>query len=163
MQADPEIQLLKYKRKASVILEILKSRSLKEDVEDFVGTIESVIPIINRVLMQLQNMERGQLNTILGKLQRSLDDYESTVVKLEGNGRLKRFLTNSRLRKKLEKLNSQLHNDIEFFVEVIIQVEAQSAEKEHQEDERRQRAALEVLGRQHQNRDLRAEVRSGSV
>ncbi len=95
---DPEIQLLKFKRKSGVILDILKARSQKEDVEDFVATIESVIPIINRILTQINNIEKPDLNIILQKLSKDLDEYEHFVVQLEKTGKLKRFLTSNRLR-----------------------------------------------------------------
>jgi hypothetical protein len=62
---DPEIQLLTYKRKCGVVLEILKERSAKEDVEDYISTIESLIPILNRILTQVHNMEKMEINTII--------------------------------------------------------------------------------------------------
>jgi len=58
MERDPEILILKYKRKCGVILEILQSRAQKDDIEDFVSTVESVVPILNRILTQIKNIEK---------------------------------------------------------------------------------------------------------
>lgn len=138
--ADPELQLLKYKRKCGVVLDVLKARAQKEDVEDYMTTIESVIPILNRMLTQVHNMEKKDLATIILKLQDTLDDYERYLLELEKSGKLKRFLTNNRLRKKLDKLNSRLHKDIEFFVEIIIQVEVLQSEKQSEKEEERKKA-----------------------
>ena len=131
---DPETQLQRYKRKSLNILEILRQRGHKEgliifnlvliyqDVEDLVSTIESVIPIINRMLVQLKNFEKHEINACLVRLHNSLEAYEEAVVKLDRTGKLMRFLTSSRLRKKIDNLNSDLHKDIEYFVEIIIKV-----------------------------------------
>jgi len=139
---DPEIQLLTYKRKCSVVLEILKERSAKEDVEDYISTMESLIPILNRVLTQVHNMEKTEINTIISKLRGTLQDYETTILELENSGKLKRILTSNRLRKKLDKLNSTLHKDIELFVELIIQVEVKAAEKEPEQKRETPRVPL---------------------
>jgi hypothetical protein len=92
------------------------------DVEDLVSTIESVIPIINRMTVQLKNFEKHEINSCLVRLHNSLEAYEEAVVKLDRTGKLMRFLTSSRLRKKIDNLNLDLHKDIEYFVEVIIKV-----------------------------------------
>ena len=139
---DPELQLLKYKKKCTVILEILKSRSQKEEVEDFVSTIESAIPIINRILTVVSKVEKKDVLEILVKLNNSLEEYENVVVKLEKTGKLKRFLTNNRLRKKLEKINSSFHKDFEFFVDIAVQFEVTISEKEQKEEEERKKRTL---------------------
>lgn len=109
--------------------------------------MESVIPIINRILNQLHNIEKGDLATILIKLHNCLEAYEENVVKMDSTGTLKRFLTNNRLRKKLEKLNSELHKEIEFFVEIIIQVEVKAAEREQNDNKLVQELPREILER----------------
>ena len=70
-------------------------------------------------------------------LAKSLEDFESQVQKMEKVGKLKKMFTNNQPRKKLEKINSELHKDIEFFVEIIIQVEVKAADKQQDEDKQK--------------------------
>eukprot|EP01114_Cavostelium_apophysatum_P018121 TRINITY_DN5537_c0_g1_i2.p1 TRINITY_DN5537_c0_g1~~TRINITY_DN5537_c0_g1_i2.p1 ORF type:complete len:1350 (-),score=354.65 TRINITY_DN5537_c0_g1_i2:24-4073(-) len=132
---DPGVQLLKYKQKCGVILGILNDRAQKEDVEDFVSTIETVQRIIDRIVSHITNADRKEVAVMLSKLQNSLEEYEAVVVKVEKTGKLKRFLTNNRLRKKLETINSVLHKDCEFFIELAIQVEVMAKEREQESTE----------------------------
>lgn len=98
---DPEIQMLKYKRKTGIILDILRARSTKEDVEDLINTIESLLPLLNRILTQLTNFDKNGLDFLLEKLQ-IIDEYEATVSEMENSGKLKRLLTNSRFNIRLK-------------------------------------------------------------
>jgi hypothetical protein len=110
-------------------LEVLRARAQKEDVEDFLSTIESVIPIIDRMVANVKYMEKHDINTLLIRLHNSLEAYEETVVNLAKTGRLMRFLTSNRLRKNLERLNTDLHVDIGYFVEIILKVQTKQEEK----------------------------------
>jgi len=56
------------------------------------------------------------------------------LLNLKKTGSLKRFLTNNRLRKNLENLNSTLHKYIEYFVELIIQVEVKNSERQFENE-----------------------------
>ncbi len=145
---DPEMQLLKFKKMGSNMVEILKGLRQREDVEDFISTIESVIPIINRVLTQIGNVDKEDLTVITSKLSTALMEYEDCVTKLDKTGKLKRFLTNNRLRKKLETVNAELTKDIETFVEIIVQVEVKASEKASEEEKRVQTIRLQQLADQ---------------
>jgi hypothetical protein len=162
---DPEILLIKYKRKTGIILDALKSiqQSQKEDVDDFISTIESVLPIINRILTQINKVGKPELELISSKLQSILDEYEEKVTKLEKTGKIRRLLSSNRVRKKLENINSELASSIEQFVGIIIQIEAQAYEREQEEEKKNQTMHIQRLASQFKSQSLRTTKPSSVV
>eukprot|EP01117_Protostelium_nocturnum_P009040 TRINITY_DN3242_c0_g3_i1.p1 TRINITY_DN3242_c0_g3~~TRINITY_DN3242_c0_g3_i1.p1 ORF type:complete len:1469 (-),score=523.21 TRINITY_DN3242_c0_g3_i1:34-4440(-) len=131
LYVDPEIQILKCKRKVSAILEILRSiNKQKEDVADLIDTMEHLEPVIDRILKNFQQLKKSDLGSIINKLNDSLSEFEELAVRMDKSGGIRRLMTSGAIRKKLEKLNLGMTKDIEMFVEIIVQAEVKEADRE---------------------------------
>ena len=97
------------------VLNILTEISKKEDVTEFITTIQLVQITINGLLKSKREFKFESLKD----LQNALKEYETLLGQLNGTGKLLRFLTNSRLRRKLEQENSDVHNKLNIFKKSI--------------------------------------------
>lgn len=97
------------------VMNILNEFSKKEDVTEFITTIQMVQITINGLLKNKKDFKFE----LLKDLQNSLKDYETELVQLSGTGKLLRMLTSSRLRRKIEQSNSAVHAKLERFRESI--------------------------------------------
>jgi len=93
------------------VMNILSEISKKEDVTEFITTIQLVQITINGLLKSKKEFKFE----LLKDLQNSLKDYETLLVQLNGTGKLLRILTSSRLRRKIEHANSEIHKKLEIF------------------------------------------------
>jgi len=93
------------------VMNILSEITKKEDVTEFITTIQLVQITINGLLKSKKEFKFE----LLKDLQNSLKDYETLLVQLNGTGKLLRILTSSRLRRKIEYANSLIHKKLEQF------------------------------------------------
>jgi hypothetical protein len=99
----------------SKISAILNEIGKREDVTEFITTMQRVQITINQ-LIKNQRQYKGEL---LDDLQKSLKEYETLIVQLKETGKLLRFVTSNRLRRKIEQLNSVIHTKLELFRQSI--------------------------------------------
>ncbi len=98
------------------ILNILGEQEAGE-VMEFQTTIQMVQVVVNRLLNGKKQIIidvplLDKIYTVLGEYQDMLEEYIAS-------GRLRRLLNSNRMRRKLEKLNSDLHVHLKSFVEVL--------------------------------------------
>eukprot|EP01116_Phalansterium_solitarium_P004322 TRINITY_DN15306_c0_g1_i1.p1 TRINITY_DN15306_c0_g1~~TRINITY_DN15306_c0_g1_i1.p1 ORF type:complete len:516 (+),score=160.26 TRINITY_DN15306_c0_g1_i1:67-1614(+) len=105
-------QILHICRDANVrVTTILSEITKREDVTEFVTTVQLVQININSLLKS----KRGFSFELLKELKTALENYETLLLQLQRSGKLARFLTSNRLRKRIEDANSVLHARLEAF------------------------------------------------
>lgn len=97
------------------VMKILNEISRREDVTEFITTIQLVQITINGLIKSKKEFKFE----LLKDLQNSLKDYETLLVQLNGAGKLLRMLTSSRLRRKIEYANSEIHSKLQQFRQSI--------------------------------------------
>eukprot|EP01087_Luapelamoeba_hula_P024516 TRINITY_DN9358_c0_g1_i1.p1 TRINITY_DN9358_c0_g1~~TRINITY_DN9358_c0_g1_i1.p1 ORF type:complete len:557 (+),score=92.16 TRINITY_DN9358_c0_g1_i1:184-1854(+) len=88
-----------------------------EDVTEFQTTVQMVQVVINRLLTGQKQINLDMM--LLNKVFNTLGEYESTLEQYVSTGRLRRMLTSNRLRRRLEKINSDLHIQLKLFVDSL--------------------------------------------
>jgi len=108
--------LLFCKDKISKIVKILSEQN-SDEVTEFQTTVQMVQVVINRLLngkkqivIDIPLLDR--INVILG-------EYLGILEQFVQSGRLKRLLNSNRIRRRLEKINSDLHTQLKQFVEKL--------------------------------------------
>lgn len=87
---DPEIQILKLKRKTASTLEVLRNiHRQKEDVGELIFTMETLEPILDRILKHFQLIKKQELVTIISKLNDALSEFEELALKMEKSGAIR--------------------------------------------------------------------------
>jgi hypothetical protein len=102
--------LIEVKLRNQKVKDLLK-RYPPDDVEEFGSTNLIVEATVNRLL----NSEPARLHISLTaslSLQDAVKSFQSYISKLDEGGKLKRYLTNSHLRGKLESLNSAIDGEL---------------------------------------------------
>ncbi len=111
---------------------ILNEISKKEDVTEFITTIQLIQVTINGLLKSKKEFSFE----LLKDLQNSLKDYETLLAQLNSQpGGLLRFITSNRLRRKIEIANATLHSKLEKFRESIKDKEEQDTPKSNNKGE----------------------------
>jgi len=100
--------------KVMTILNEIQSMK-KEDVTEFITTVQLVQITINGVLKNNQEFKFDYLKD----MQTALLEYESMLIQNNETSKLLRILASSRLRKKIEQANSRVHQKLEKFRESI--------------------------------------------
>ena len=108
--------LLFCKDKISKIVKILSEQN-SDEMTEFQTTVQMVQVVINRLLngkkqivIDIPLLDR--INVILG-------EYLGILEQFVQSGRLKRLLNSNRIRRRLEKINSDLHTQLKQFVEKL--------------------------------------------
>ena len=108
--------LLFCKDKISKIVKILSEQN-SDELTEFQTTVQMVQVVINRLLngkkqivIDIPLLDR--INVILG-------EYLGILEQFVQSGRLKRLLNSNRIRRRLEKINSDLHTQLKQFVEKL--------------------------------------------
>jgi hypothetical protein len=112
------------KEKNAKIMAILGEQDPGE-VMEFQTTIQMVQVVVNRLLNGKKQItiDVGQLNQI----HKILDQYQQLLEQYVSTGRLRRLLGSNRMRRKLEKVNSELHVALKQFVEKLKELNAANA------------------------------------
>jgi hypothetical protein len=109
-------------------MNILNDIQKKEDITEFVTTLQVIfyfliyfdkIKLVQITINGLLKSQKEFKFEALKDLQDSLKDYETLLVQLNGTGKLLRFVTSSRLRRKIEEANSAVHKKLEVFRQSI--------------------------------------------
>lgn len=91
------------------ILTQINSQKKEEDVTEFVTNIQLVQITINNLL----KTKRDYSAECLFGLQQALDSYLHELYDLKNRNTLLRFFASTRLRRKLEQMNSAVHTQLE--------------------------------------------------
>eukprot|EP01114_Cavostelium_apophysatum_P010543 TRINITY_DN2439_c0_g1_i1.p1 TRINITY_DN2439_c0_g1~~TRINITY_DN2439_c0_g1_i1.p1 ORF type:complete len:552 (+),score=137.51 TRINITY_DN2439_c0_g1_i1:904-2559(+) len=93
------------------VMSILNGLPKKEDVTEFITTVQLVQITINQLLKSNKEFSFEALK----EMQTSLKEYESTLGSVNEQSKLLRILNSNRLRRKIETANSNLHQKLEIF------------------------------------------------
>jgi hypothetical protein len=108
------------------VINILNEISKKDDVTEFITTIQLIQVTINGLIKSKGDFPFD----VLKDLQNSLTDYESLLAQLNTRpGGLLRFFASNRLRRKIEMANASLHAKLEKIRENIKQTEPVASER----------------------------------
>eukprot|EP01117_Protostelium_nocturnum_P012108 TRINITY_DN4438_c0_g1_i1.p1 TRINITY_DN4438_c0_g1~~TRINITY_DN4438_c0_g1_i1.p1 ORF type:complete len:514 (-),score=113.99 TRINITY_DN4438_c0_g1_i1:18-1559(-) len=93
------------------VLQILKKIEKEEDVTEFITTVQLVQITINFLLKSEKKYGGEQLKAILT----SLEEFQTELQALLSGNKLVRFVASIRLRRKLEGIMAQVHENLEAF------------------------------------------------
>lgn len=97
------------KEKSEVILNILNGKKSNVDINEFINTIKFVINVLEDFLKN-----KKYRPTILDEgilLENLIKEYEELLKQLINSGKFLRFFTSTRVRKKIDQINAQLHQE----------------------------------------------------
>lgn len=108
--------LLLCKDKNTKILAILAEQNA-EEITEFQTTVQMVQVVVNRLLSGKRQVVLDV--AILDRIYVILGEYEDILEQYVQTGRLRRLLGSNRLRRRLEKINSDLHVQLKLFVDSL--------------------------------------------
>eukprot|EP01088_Endostelium_zonatum_P008616 TRINITY_DN21772_c0_g1_i1.p1 TRINITY_DN21772_c0_g1~~TRINITY_DN21772_c0_g1_i1.p1 ORF type:complete len:590 (+),score=141.19 TRINITY_DN21772_c0_g1_i1:154-1923(+) len=100
------------------ICQILASRQLSEDsTYEFRTTVEMVQTVVGKLITAKKRLRIDY--PTLQKIHEILSEYQTLLSEYSSANRLKRIINSSRLRKRLEVINSDLHHQLKKFVDIL--------------------------------------------
>lgn len=118
--------LLLCKDRNAKIMTILGDQDPSE-VMEFQTTIQMVQVVVNRLLVSGGKKQILIDVPLLDKIYTILGQYEELLEQYIASGRLRRLLNSNRMRRKLEKINSDLHVHLKEFVETLKEMNAKQS------------------------------------
>jgi hypothetical protein len=162
-----EAEILEACKQAYIKISKILSEIKKEDVTEFVTTIQVVQVTINSLLKVKRKFSLDRLK----ELKEALEEHEKVLEELnQTEGKLIRFFSSGRLRKRIESSNSNIHAQLSKLkdtiqeVPVVVEKGVQDTKKEETifgsfgEDEIENNIQLSLMIEDQQGKDLWAKL-----